>query len=1374
MGWLGAPGSTGGSDWVWSLNEARCDSQKRKLVEMPEKSQHDLSRLRNAMHRKEGSCVSVMVGAGFSLNAEPRASNSKAFPTWEQLAEMLLGELYPDVTDPDDLDRLRRMASGTSGAMRLAQEYEVAFGNAALREFIVNTIPDQEHVPGKVHCRLVELNWADVFTTNYDTLLERAAEIVQRERPFRIVRSPSELPFSRSPRIVKLHGHLPELTNLVLTEDDYRNYPTTNAPFVSEIQVALIETHLCMVGFSGDDPNFLHWTGWVRDQLQTNIPYLYFFTFDALTDFRRRLLEDRRIIPLHLPSLFPKAKDRQAQLLALFEFLYSPPGPPRPAWNHFTSESMPSSRSGADRTESAGDWLQLADKWRSERRGYLGWLIPHRHAIEALWNSTEHWASKAPPDDLDVPSTVFVLWELTWRCRTALFPLFDDVVEKSVIPAIQKFDRWLTESVHFDASGAAKPAEFPLRAGTVTVTIVTADLVSAAIELQLETLRHSRETGDLSRFHNLAGAVQEIVAPVLTDSDDSLSVAETKHALGDISRARHFLSHEIALAHMANMRDSMACEVLNDWDTTGVPDWSLKKAGLLIEIGFHEQGQALWQEAYGHIQAQSRNHDSSVFEMSCAGWLAWLMRRAEPANNQLSRVDRAASRGKANRSTTDSIDPLISVSRSLAIQDSDRGQPAKKRPSRENEKPWNSVDDLSRQLDLLKKFDCHPQDLLEWISDANEREFGNSNEQEKIEFDPGKRTNSYTLSDKGLQERVVTGYRSLRLMEEVGIPRRFRDIGWTSFIHRPAIRILAKVDAREALGAFLRFRDADLFNDVLSRGAVARLAEESGRAPGLHRELLAKAVDSAFMLIAKAPAAVGTPGTPEHRDEQSLRHNLEFSLELISRLSVVQTDEVLVPLFTRLATLTEQLELGRRWWIAEDVSQLLTRILSSMSDVALASSLDPLLKIPLRGDGVLRDLPSHSRWIDPAKALRRLGANSPFAIARDHVKQLIEHVTHGSDHVREAASLRLLYLHEAGVLRPTEQMSWTRAIYERVDDQFKLPIATGCLDGLVLSLPRIRGVKEKSLFKEKYLENWSQLNGDWNDYWAVASTCSQEPQAKKRVIRWSRKEIQKLIEFAQSGFDEQLRILTVHGDSDERRPQTFGFVDPRPDIERTAHAICDMLVECVIRGPLSSNSERETVVEIIRNAYQAGLPTLIAFPSLVEVAPEIQTLLEDELIVGLGSQTAARFRMAVNALHRWLQNVNSNHDFPEPDRSVLLAIVPQLTSGNVVALSRALRACGKILEVHPVDGFVERVLPSFEDLIPHLSYAAERGRSSWGRPPKFSLADLPELRAALTVAVCGLSMHSELTARLKAWMEEVKHDPLPEVRRLATDYVIRE
>lgn len=110
-------------------------------------------------------------------------------PSWAQMAEARCDPLYPD-------DEKRRKialaeARATSGFLRIAQDHS-AFGAGDLNNRIRHLVPDMDYQPGDLHKRLLRLPWADVFSTNWDSLLERTASEVM-ERNYDIVRTP--IPF---------------------------------------------------------------------------------------------------------------------------------------------------------------------------------------------------------------------------------------------------------------------------------------------------------------------------------------------------------------------------------------------------------------------------------------------------------------------------------------------------------------------------------------------------------------------------------------------------------------------------------------------------------------------------------------------------------------------------------------------------------------------------------------------------------------------------------------------------------------------------------------------------------------------------------------------------------------------------------------------------------------------------------------------------------------------------------------------------------------------------------------------------------------------------------------------------------------------------
>lgn len=255
--------------------------------------------------------AALMVGAGFSKNAQKISKNSKSFLTWTELSDVFLRKMYRDEQDCKYMSTLR-----------LAQEVEDVLGRPALERMIQDALPDLEYIPGKLHVELLALPWSDVFTTNYDTLLERATEQVVTRRYNQILNKQDLLNSRGCPRIVKLHGSFPSQKPFIITEQDFRTYPREFAPFVNTVQQALIENVFCLIGFSCDDPNFLSWIGWIRDNLgKQNMQKMYMVSVSSLSIAKVRYLEDKNINVIDLSKLLPEETAAEARLQHFFDLL---------------------------------------------------------------------------------------------------------------------------------------------------------------------------------------------------------------------------------------------------------------------------------------------------------------------------------------------------------------------------------------------------------------------------------------------------------------------------------------------------------------------------------------------------------------------------------------------------------------------------------------------------------------------------------------------------------------------------------------------------------------------------------------------------------------------------------------------------------------------------------------------------------------------------------------------------------------------------------------------------------------------------------------------------------------------------------------------
>lgn len=262
--------------------------------------------------------ASLMVGAGFSKNANSIGLKKNTPPDWKQLSFKMYDDLYP--SEKDNIQRRSEECSGKN-VLTLAQKYEVTFDRQALNSLIERSIADRDYIPSELHKNLLELNWNDIFTTNYDTLLERATEQIAARKNYKIVYSQDDLPGSIRPRIVKLHGSVEHSGQYIITEEDYRTYPDKHAPFVNTVQQSMLETRLCLLGFSGTDPNFLNWLGWLRDNMGEKCPAIYLCgLFDDLGTAERKMLEQRHITILDLSVLIDSA-DKNRHYSALKKFI---------------------------------------------------------------------------------------------------------------------------------------------------------------------------------------------------------------------------------------------------------------------------------------------------------------------------------------------------------------------------------------------------------------------------------------------------------------------------------------------------------------------------------------------------------------------------------------------------------------------------------------------------------------------------------------------------------------------------------------------------------------------------------------------------------------------------------------------------------------------------------------------------------------------------------------------------------------------------------------------------------------------------------------------------------------------------------------------
>ncbi|WP_187143321.1 SIR2 family NAD-dependent protein deacylase [Terriglobus albidus] len=357
--------------------------------------------------------AAVLVGAGFSRNAERLHDGAPLPPDWWTLTKALQTRLgYPaeDYKDP----------------LRIAEEFIANLGRSALDSLLKELVPDQQWLPSKLHRKLVSLKWVDILTTNWDTLLERAAS-ANLGQSYDVVRCLEDLATTRAPRIVKLHGSLPANRPFILSEEDYRTYPRRFAPFVNLVQQVLLENELCLVGFSGEDPNFLEWSGWIRDHLGVSARRIYLVGVLNLRPAQRTLLEQRNISPIDLGPLvdgIDPSRRHETALELLLDYFHNNKPPASWHWKAGKAGALPQTYPLPPHETLVERLKTVPEEWLAERQSYPGWAVCPQALRDGLRQHTFEWLHQRSVIESSEPKVRGrFAYEAVWRCETGLFPI---------------------------------------------------------------------------------------------------------------------------------------------------------------------------------------------------------------------------------------------------------------------------------------------------------------------------------------------------------------------------------------------------------------------------------------------------------------------------------------------------------------------------------------------------------------------------------------------------------------------------------------------------------------------------------------------------------------------------------------------------------------------------------------------------------------------------------------------------------------------------------------------------------------------------------------------------------------------------------------
>ena len=178
------------------------------------------------------------------------------------------------------------------------------------------------NIDEKIHSLEMELTYLQSLTCENYQLIKNSYEISLTEQKKNIYKLHGSLRLKGENNDFGFDGDRHK--QYIITTEDYEEYPQKHEAFVNLMKISLLKGSFCIIGFSGDDPNFLMWIKWVKDVLDKNpeegkrAPIYFIYPEDApLPDEKYTLFKTHYIEPVVLKDIYSgNIKDK---ILSFFE-----------------------------------------------------------------------------------------------------------------------------------------------------------------------------------------------------------------------------------------------------------------------------------------------------------------------------------------------------------------------------------------------------------------------------------------------------------------------------------------------------------------------------------------------------------------------------------------------------------------------------------------------------------------------------------------------------------------------------------------------------------------------------------------------------------------------------------------------------------------------------------------------------------------------------------------------------------------------------------------------------------------------------------------------------------------------------------------------
>jgi len=1193
----------------------------------------------NLFKSTEYGRVAVMIGAGFSRNADKFSPQIPNFPLSWDLGKKFYSKLHPEYDiskDEEEIDFGQNFDT-------YASEYSKKFGKGELHSLLIKLIPDEKYLPGEIHKLLLSLPWSDVFTTNYDTLLERTLPKIY-DKKYDIIRTTTQIPLKSKPRIVKLHGDI--LSNsFIITEEDYNGYKKKYGAFQNLVQESILENVFCLIGFGGTDKNFTRWKEWVASNLGEHSPPIYLCGVLDYDEEKRAQFESQNIKIVDLGPLFPKEKfiDRNTRHKIAIEWFLKSLAVGKPNnklnWPDLTRQevipiknplapplcSLPPQQLFEDikyvhldsnKTTIKQDIEKYCENWKIERDFYPGWILAPKNSRTVIWENTKY-AIKPILDNInnfEFPTNLNLLFELSWRLEICLTPLFSNVADtyEYELKKINPFPDLITIS-----ESVISPQKEEYQANNW-------DLISRQwIDLAYSLVRHYRESNHLEKYRFWIDVLEKIITIDL-NWKNRWYYEKCMFALFQLNQE--------------DLRRQLDAWLIED----DHPEYQIKKASLLSELGELEKAKSIAEHALKTIRLHIHSNRDDFYLLSLEGWCLHL---------------------------------LQSIERNRFIR-------------------RNKNRDYSERWEQLSKYYCDPRIELEKFSASVSipKPKKQPEHERKQGFDPGVITQTHRI---GFEPEIVhdlPAFAFLKMTENVGAPLVCGSVRFNKEIPFAADWI-EKYDPLWAMCILSRSIDDEIVDHKFHRLAILRLDDK------IFDEIYSLAMNS----LKQSLSDYHRNGHNNDFDNSLSYRQISIQMELLSRLSIRLNDNRLAELLDLAINIYKSQKIAPKIGYYDRIGTLFKRVSHTISQNKLLEKIGELIDLPIPTANYFTvpfsdRLPEPFEYIEfsadfkiPASYNRNSWGNS--------ISNLIQISRTGLPDERRRSLLRLIRLFKINGLTIPEIEEFKSALYHKVDPASQLPIDTGCFNYVLLGLPELNhgDVKNKyrcwllsqplpsSITRERQADGKmrTSMKGGGEPLtrliyeWVYSSTRLQlgDGANNENTIDWSESEILTLFFKINEIWEEQKLWLS---EFKEKKDYFYPYL-----LDQFKEIL--FLFEQIVLLKLDKITNKDEVERILKTFVEFSKYEICinsALPGILLVTPTESDKIVDQLRFGLFSSNPEISERSIDGFYNY--TILAYHKkIPSIDERIISDFVYSIILRKEPGLSHALYIASDLIKNYP-------------------------------------------------------------------------------------------